>query len=190
MVDPTSPLLTATPSTGHDHVTRRPRSALTWSRTARPASRREISIRSRLGGPVVALGHRDAGLGHDHLTRRPRSALTWSRTARPASRRRISVRSRPGGSAVARGRGGVSHTPSRSSSSRHSSRVTLAHRGAGARSSGWRRVFFCGHTFVWPLALLGRHVFFIVGHLVAVARYARAHVCKHSCAGAGAAAAR
>ena len=30
----------------------------------------------------------------------------------------------------------------RSSSSRHSSRVTLAHRGAGARSSGWRRVFF------------------------------------------------
>ena len=50
--------------------------------------------------------------------------------------------------------------------------------------------FFRGHTFVWPLALLGRHVFFIVGHLVAVARYARAHVCKHSCAGAGAAAAR
>ena len=45
--------------------------------------------------------------------------------------------------------------------------------------------FFCGHTFVWPLALLGRHVFFIVGHLVAVARDARAHVCKHSCAGAG-----
>ena len=45
--------------------------------------------------------------------------------------------------------------------------------------------FFCGHTFVWPLALLGRHVFFIVGHLVAVARYTRAHVCKHSCAGAG-----
>ena len=36
----------------------------------------------------------------------------------------------------------------------------------------------CGHTFVWPLALLGRHVFFIVGHLVAVARYARAHVCN------------
>ena len=31
---------------------------------------------------------------------------------------------------------------SRSSSSRHSSRVTLAHRGAGASSSGWRRVFF------------------------------------------------
>ena len=30
----------------------------------------------------------------------------------------------------------------RSSSSRHSSRVTLAHRGAGASSSGWRRVFF------------------------------------------------
>ena len=49
---------------------------------------------------------------------------------------------------------------------------------------------FYGHTFVWPLALLGRHVFFIVGHLVAVARDARAHVCKHSCAGAGAAAAR
>ena len=68
--------------------------------------------------------------------------MTWSRTARPASRREISVRSRPGGSAVARGRGGVSHTPSRSSSSRHSSRVTLAHRGAGASSSGWRRVFF------------------------------------------------
>ena len=45
--------------------------------------------------------------------------------------------------------------------------------------------FFCGHTFVWPLALLGRHVFFIVGHLVAVARDARAHVCKHSCANAG-----
>ena len=45
--------------------------------------------------------------------------------------------------------------------------------------------YICGHTFVWPLALLGRHVFFIVGHLVAVARYARAHVCKHSCAGAG-----
>ena len=63
LVDPTSPLLTATPSTGHDHVTRRPRSALTWSRTARPASRREISERSRLGRSDVALGHRDAEYG-------------------------------------------------------------------------------------------------------------------------------
>ena len=35
--------------------------------------------------------------------------------------------------------------------------------------------FLCGHTFVWPVALLGRHVFFILGHLVAAARYARAH---------------
>ena len=39
LVDPTSPLLTATPSTGHDHVTGRPRSAVTLFRSARPASR-------------------------------------------------------------------------------------------------------------------------------------------------------
>ena len=39
--------------------------------------------------------------------------------------------------------------------------------------------------YVRPVALSARHVFFIVGHLVAVARDARAHVCKHSCAGAG-----
>ena len=35
--------------------------------------------------------------------------------------------------------------------------------------------FLCGHTFVWPVALLGRHVFFILAHLVAAARDARAH---------------
>ncbi|CAH0378817.1 unnamed protein product [Pelagomonas calceolata] len=36
----------------------------------------------------------------------------------------------------------------------------------------------CGRTFVRPVALLWRHVFFIVIYLVAAARYARAHVCN------------
>ena len=42
--------------TGHDQWNEPPSSAVTLSRTARRASRREISIRSRTGGPVVARG--------------------------------------------------------------------------------------------------------------------------------------
>ena len=54
-------------------------------RAARPASRREISIRSRLGRSDVALGHRDAEYRSRSPNRPPSKRLTWSRTARPAS---------------------------------------------------------------------------------------------------------
>ena len=77
---------------------------------------------------------------------------------------------------------------SRSSSSRHSSRVTLAHRGAGASSSGWRRVFFLSFAATLSCGLWRYSgVMFFLFSAISWPRHATLEriVCKHSCAGAG-----
>ena len=76
---------------------------------------------------------------------------------------------------------------SRSSSSRHSSRVTLAHRGAGARPAalvGVEFFFLFAATLSCGLWRYSGVMFFLLS-AISWPWHATAHVCKHSCAGAG-----